>query len=562
MKLDKNNIIDQALSVCLKAFWIIVLFSFINSLLLLAVPIYTLQVFDRVISSGSVDTLVMLSIIMVFALLCWAILNASRQFIMIGVGEWLNKNISEKIFKRTITIAAQTGNSVSGQSHRDINEIKNFLTSQILISLLDAPWSVIFLIIIFLIHPAIGFITLGGGILLFLLAIINEKSSKGLIDSSNKHFLKIVKNAEMASRNSDAIEAMGINASNLWGDAAESGQKDQSKSSKRIALFSNISRFFRMVIQIMVTGTGAYLVLQHEMTPGGMIAGSILAGRALAPCDAAIGLWKNVISFSEAYGRLKKVAGVHLREEAMKLPEPEGQLTVRNATYVPLGAKKPIIYNVSFGLNPGDIVGVVGPSASGKTSLSKLLVGVWKATSGSVELDGADVYSWNRNDFGKFTGYLPQNIELFNYSIKDNISRLDPEADPEKIVEAAKIAGVHEMILKMPNGYDTIIQEGVLSEGQKQRIGIARAFYGDVKFVVLDEPNSNLDSEGEAELVKTIRYAKENKITTLIISHRTPILKEVDKMLVMKDGNSVMFGERDKVLEALKQQQVGNANGQ
>jgi len=554
MKLDENNIINEVISICLKAFWVIFLFSFISSLLLLSVPIYTLQVFDRVISSGSIDTLIMLSLIVVFALACWTLLNISRQFIMIGVGEWFNNAISQKIFKRTITIVAQTGNSISGQSQRDINELKGFLTSPILITLLDAPWSAVFLGIIFLIHPTVGFITLGGGAILIIIAITNEKLNKKLIDSSNKHFMYVVRNSELSSRNAEAIEAMGMDATSVWENDANIGQKEQSMSNKRIAIFSNLSKFWRMVIQILVTGGGAYFVLKHEMTSGGMIAGSILAGKALAPCDAAIGLWKSFISVCEAYNRLKKVAGVHLREEAMKLPEPEGVFAVQNATYSPVGAKKPIVYNVSFGLNPGDILGIIGPSASGKTSLSKLLVGVWKTTSGTIKLDNADVYSWNRSDFGKFTGYLPQNIELFEDTIKNNIARLDENADPEKIVNVAKIAGVHEMILKMPNGYDTVLKAGILSEGQKQRIGIARAFYGNPKFVVLDEPNSNLDQEGEFELVKTIRHAKENKITTIIISHRTSILKEVDKILLMKEGKSAMFGPRDKVLEELQKQ--------
>ena len=547
--------IDQALKLCLKAFYIVALFSLINTLLILAVPLYSLQVFDRVISSGSVDTLVMLSIIVVFALACWTLINIARHFVMIAVSEWLNNEIGDKIFARAVAIAAQTGTLVSGQAQRDLNELKTFITGQSLLTLIEAPWSIIFLIVLFLIHPTIGLIAFFGGLVLIAVAITNERATKKFTDNASKHFLKVVQGAELASRNAEVIESMGMldNVRNSWSRESHLGDIEQKTSNKRMAVLSNFARFCRMVVQILVTGTGAYLVLQHEMTTGGMIAGSIISGRALAPCDAAIGLWRSVLSIREAYFRLKKISHVKLREEAMQLPEPKGHIDVENAIYVPVGGKKPIIYNVGFSLSAGDILGIIGASAAGKTSLSKLLVGVWQCTSGNIRLDGADVYSWNRKDFGKHTGYLPQDIELFSDTIKNNIAKMDEEATSEDVVVAAKIAGIHEMILKMPQGYDTVVGLGILSAGQRQRIGIARAFYGNPKLVVLDEPNANLDADGEAKLVETLKYAKDNKITTIIISHRTSILEKVDKLLLMKEGKLAIFGPRDKVLEKLKQ---------
>lgn len=557
MQDSKFEIFNRSLNACRAAFYYSLLFSLVSNLMTLSVPIYSLQVLDRVISSGSMETLLMLTIIVVIALVALSLIQIVRSSVLIRLGNWLDNKLSPMLFEHGISGAVLNRSTKGSQHLQDFASIKGFLTGAGINSLLDAPWSLIFVVILFYIHPTIGFISIIGGIILLLIAIINEIKTKELLDKASEHNMLSSNYADTAARNSEAIEAMGMlsNISKIWNDISDKAMSLQTKASNRSSLLSSITKFFRMIVQIAVTGTGAYYVLQAEMTIGAMIAAGILVGRALAPFENAISSWKSFVSARKSIDRLNEsLKDSYSRPETIELPDPKGLVSVEALYFAPHGSKKPTIKGIGFTLNPGDIVALIGPSASGKSTLAKLLTGVWKASSGNVRLDSADVYSWGRDNFGKHIGYLPQDVELFSGTVKANIARMDLEAEDEAIINAAKSAEVHDMILRLPNGYETDI--GVagtsLSAGQRQRIALARAFYGNPKLLILDEPNASLDSEGEAALSKAISNAKQKNITTIIISHRTSILKVVEKIIILNNGTIADFGNRDDVLKRMK----------
>lgn len=551
---SKSTILDEALQSCRKIFYVVFGFSFATNLLMLMLPIYTLQVLDRVISSGSLETLTMLTIVCIVAFIALGLLYAARSFVLIRLGEWLDRKLAAKFLGISIASAVNRNVPSGSQNLRDLNSIKSFLTGAGINALFDAPWSLIFILVIYLIHPINGMIALVGSLLLFSLALLNEYATKPVLNQANEDAVKMMYGVDVATRNAEAIEAMGMldHVVKSWEKDNESIKKLQSLASGRAGLITNASKAIRLILQVFIIGTGAYLVLNNELSVGSIIACSILAGRALAPFEAAIASWKGVTEARKSYHRLQEsLQKAPERDTAMSLPDPKGELKVEKVVFAPPGVKKAILKNVTFGIHAGDILGIVGPSGAGKSTLAKLLVGVWKPISGVVRLDNAEVYSWNRTEFGRHVGYLPQDVELFSGTVKENIARMDPSADPEEIVKAAQLSGAHEMILHLPDGYDTRIGIGgiILSGGQRQRIGLARAFYGSPKLVVLDEPNANLDQEGEAALTIALRNAKANKITTIIISHRTSVLVSVDKILVMQDGTATAMGGRDEILE-------------
>jgi len=558
-KKPASTILEKHINACRSVLWQTLSLSLVSNLMMLALPIYSLQVLDRVISSGSTDTLLMLTLVTTSALICLSLVQSARSFILVRMGEWLDKKLSPAMFAHSIESSVlQAGLSTgSGSQHlRDLGVIKNFLSGPTLAALLDAPWSIIFIIILFMIHPINGLIAILGGIILFIMAYLNEKMTKSLLDESGEHVVKAMSQAEVITRNSEAVESMGMlkNIVKKWEVTSAKGMALQSLASDRSAIISGASRFIRLLLQVAITGVGGYLVLENKITVGGIIAGSIIVGRALAPFENSIASWKGFISARKSYSRLRdSLIKFPAREETMKLPKPAGNLVVENVYFKPPGSDKPTIRGINFELKPGELLGIVGPSAAGKSTMAKMITGVWKPAAGIVRLDGADVYIWNREDFGKHVGYLPQDVELFPGTIKENIARMDDNADPENVVKAAKTATAHEMILSLPKGYDTDIgiSGAALSAGQRQRVGLARAFYGDVKLVVLDEPNANLDGEGEAALVSTLKHAKANKITTIIISHRPSLMAEVDKMLVVREGVAVAFGDREEVMQKL-----------
>ncbi len=558
--MDQDNKLDtlhKALGACKSAFYYSLLFSFIGNLMQLVVPMYSLQVLDRVISSGSLETLMMLTLVVLLALTCLTLIQAVRSSILIRLGGWLDKRLAPMLFAHGVANSANKRSLSSSQHFNDLGNIKNFITGAAMNSLLDAPWSIIFIIVLFFIHPFLGVLSIIGGVALFILAILNEILTKPAINAASEHSIKSTIYADTASRNAEAIEAMGMlsNVTSIWQEASRKAMLLQGKASSNASIISAITKFIRSGIQLAVTGVGAYFVLKNEMTVGGMIAAGILVGRALTPVETAITSWKGFVSARKSLDKLTKSLGESpVRLSGIDLPSPEGKINVENVFFAPIGSKKPTLTAISFALEAGDILAVIGPSASGKSTLAKLLVGVWKPASGNIRLDNADVYSWNRANFGQHVGYLPQDVELFAGTVKANIARMDENAKDEDIVKAAQEANVHELILHLPNGYDTEVGiDGTsLSAGQRQRIALARAFYGNPKFIVLDEPNANLDSDGDIALSDAIARARSRNITVVVISHRPSIMQVVDKVLVIKDGKVIEFGRRDEVLQKMR----------
>ena len=553
---NKTNILKDSLVTCKVMFKYALLFGAIVNILMLATPLYSMQVLDRVISSHNTDTLLFLTLVIALALVLLSLIQLARSMAMNKMGSWFEKELSSKLFANSVK-ASLTNKSFGGsQQLRDLQSIKTFLTSPTLVSILDVPWALIFVIVLFIIHPYMGVMTVVGGIILVTMAYISDKYTKPLHDSSNELFMSSMKQVDQAGRNSEVISVMGMlpNVDRNWQDINQKVQEAQSLVSARQATFSEISKFIRMFLQILVTCMGAYLVLKNEMSTGAIIACSSLSGRALAPFEQAIMSWKGFLNARKAYMRLNEMLDKFFSEnKRTSLPEPKGNIALENIFFAPQGIQKHVLKGITFNLDAGNVLAIIGPSASGKTSLAKIIVGAWIPQIGSVRIDGASLADWNPEELGQHIGYLPQDVELFGGTIKDNIARMNKDAADEKIVEAAQLAGVHDMILQLPKGYDTelALDGASLSGGQKQRIGLARAFFGDPKILILDEPNANLDSLGELALSNALARAKEKGITTIIISHRTSILNASDKILAIKDGMVALFGTRDEALEKM-----------
>lgn len=565
---DELNPLKLALEKCKAAFKIVFVFAFVINLLMLVTPLYSLQVLDRVIGSGNLNTLLLLSLIIAFVYFVHMLMQIARSFTLIKVGEWLDNNLSPIIFGHSISASATKINPASSQMLRDFQTLKTFLTSTGINTVFDAPWSIVYIIVLFLIHPYIGFITIAGAVIIVSLAFFNAIATNKTLGEATEFSIKGMGQADIANRNAEAVEAMGMirSVKKNWSKFNEASLAKQSVASYRNGILSNISGFVRNIMQMAVTGTGAYVVVTtsgQDMTTGGMIASSIIVGRALAPFGNAIGMWKSISGAMKAYKTINESFGKHHeRDQAMPIPHVDGHLTVENVYYAaptPQGMPQPpmpnhILKGVSFALQPGEILAVIGPSAAGKSTLAKLIVGVWEASSGALRLDGGDVFTWNRENFGEHVGYLPQGIELFSGTIKQNIARMQDKVDPELVIETAKMCGAHEMILRLPNGYDTDIGQGGanLSGGQKQRVALARAFYGNPKLVVLDEPNANLDEAGEEALATALQEAKKKNISVIVISHRPSVLSAVDKVMVIQDGAVASFGTRKEIEGRIK----------
>jgi len=560
MKPDSNiDVFKRSLEACRAAFNYALLFSLIGNLMQLVIPMYSLQVLDRVMSSGSLETLVMLTLVVLLALTCLTLIQGVRSSMLARLGTWLDRKLAPVLFAHSVASSAQKRATLSGSQHlSDLAAIKNFITGPALNAILDAPWSLIFIIFLFFIHPAIGIISIVSGIFLVGMAVLNEVKTKPIFDAASEHTIKSSHYADTASRNAEVVEAMGMidNVLKIWHIAGDKALALQSQAGNRASFISGITKFFRQVVQISVTGVGAYYVLQHQMTTGGMIAAGILVGRALSLFENAIASWKGFVTARKSLSRLtKSLENSPARSGTMELPAPKGRINVENVYFTPTGTQRPTIKGINFALDAGETLAVIGPSAAGKSTLAKLLTGVWKPSAGNVRLDNADIYNWPRASFGRYVGYLPQDVELFAGSVKANIARMDMEAKDEDIIKAAQMANVHDLILRLPNGYETEIgmDGSSLSAGQRQRIALARAFYGQPRFIVLDEPNANLDTDGDAALAGALDNAKADNITVIIISHRPAILQAADKILVLQDGAVAKFGTRDEVAAAMQE---------
>lgn len=531
-------------------------FSAAVNMLMLVPIIYMLQVFDRVVSSGSLSTLAMLTLLMVALLAAVGGFEWVRSMILISASNRIEKNLRQRVSDATFKRALYSGGMMSNsQPLSDLSGLRQFLTGNGLFAFFDAPWFPIYVAIMFMFHPWFGMSAILAGIIMVTLAYTNEIVTSKKMKDANTRANQVSAQVNGSLRNAEVIAAMGM-ADDIRRRQENSADKVlllQTDASKWAGILTSLSKSFRMIMQSLLLGMGALLVLRGDLSPGMMIAGSLLLGRALAPIDMLVGTWKGFVVARAQYDRLGQLLQQIPQEKAtMSLPAPQGRLTAEQVVVVPPGSQTIVVRGVSLDLQPGEALGIVGPSASGKSCLARALLGIWPTHSGKVRLDGAAIASWNREELGPYLGYLPQDIELFDGSISENISRFG-ELDSEKIVEAAKQAGVHDMILHLPQGYDTVIGAagGILSGGQRQRIGLARAVYGNPRLLVLDEPNSNLDDAGERELVEAIHRIRAQGCTVIVISHRTMVLSSMDKMLVMKEGAAVAYGPKDQVLASL-----------
>jgi ATP-binding cassette, subfamily C, bacterial exporter for protease/lipase len=540
-----------------RAFYTAGLFSMFINVIGLVPSIYMLQVYDRVLQSRNVTTLIMLTVIMLGFYLMLGMLELARSKLLIRIGAQLDMKLNSRVFVASFEKNLKRAGGNAGQALGDLTNVRQFLTGNGLFAFFDAPWAPIYLAVIFFFDPWLGVFALFAALILFSLAWATELSTRKPLAEATQIAASANNYATNNLRNAEVIEAMGMldNLRHRWLQKQMRFLSLQNEASDKAASISAATKSVRIAVQSLVLGGGALLVIEGQLTPGGMIAASILLGKALQPVEMAIGVWKQLLGARTAYHRLEELLQEHPeRPSGMELPAPAGRLLLEEVMAAAPGSQALILKQVGFNVAPGEIVGVIGPSASGKSTLARLLVGVWPTLGGKVRLDGADVYTWDKNLLGPSVGYLPQDIELFEGTIAENIARFG-DVDADQVVEAAKLAGVHDMILRFPNGYDTQIGDSgsVLSGGQRQRIAFARAIYGNPSFVVLDEPNSNLDDVGEAALVHAIQELKRRGTTVILITHRTSIISVVDKLLLLVDGALQLYGPRDQVLLAIQQ---------
>ncbi|MGC5698938.1 type I secretion system permease/ATPase [Pseudomonas sp. NFXW11] len=530
-------------------------FTALINLLMLVPSIYMLQVYDRVLSSQNETTLVMLSLMVVGFFLFIGLLEVLRSFIVIRIGSQLERRFNLRVYQAAFERNLARGEGYAGQSLGDLTQIRQFLTGPALFAFFDAPWFPIYLLVIFLFNVWLGVFATVGAVLLIALAYLNEAMTKKPLAEAGGYSQKSTQLATSHLHNAETIQAMGMLGAlrKRWFGVHSRFLGQQNQASDTGAVISSLSKTLRLCLQSLVLGLGALLVIKGDMTAGMMIAGSILMGRVLSPIDQLIAVWKQWSSAKLAYGRLDAL----LREfppsdTAMSLPAPKGHVSFEAVSAGPPGRRMATLQQVSFSINAGEVLGVLGASGSGKSTLARVLVGVWPTLGGTVRLDGADIHRWNREELGPYIGYLPQDIELFTGSVAENIARFR-QADPERVVQAAQMAGVHELILRLPQGYDTLLGDdgSGLSGGQKQRVALARALYGDPRLVVLDEPNSNLDTVGESALAAAIAQLKARGTSVVLVTHRSSVLALADKLLVLNEGRLQAFGPSQEVLKAL-----------
>jgi PrtD family type I secretion system ABC transporter len=551
------NEVARALRACRGTFAVIMGFSLAINILQLASPLYMMQVFDRVLASRSGDTLVMLTLITVLAVAVMALLEAIRSQMLVRIGNWLDDRLGPTVFSGALKTALRSDPARAAQGLRDLSTVRGFITGPSVTPLLDAPWTPIFIVALFVLHPVLGLVGLLGGAVLFALAVLNEFLTKRPLREAGLAASKSHQRAEAALRNAEVIRAMGMGDGvlRIWRRESSGTMEAQRAAGTRGVAVLALSRFSRFTVQTVILGAGAWLVIQHEASPGAMFASMFLLGRALAPVENAIGTWKSLVAARLARRRLTElVAAVPEEEAGMELPRPQGELVVERVVFMPPGGDEPTLRGVSLELAPGEVLGVIGPSAAGKSTLARLIAGTWTPTAGKVRLDGADISVWHDSNGSHHVGYLPQDIELFSGTVRDNIARLG-EASPSTIIEAAKLVGLHEAIMRLPRGYNSEIGEAglKLSGGQRQRIALARAIFGKPRLVVLDEPNASLDHEGEEALHKAIAKLKEMGTTIVMIAHRPSILGLADKLLVLRNGMVDAYGSRTEVIAKLNQ---------
>lgn len=549
-----DNILTQAVRRTRGAFGTVALFSFCMNLLVLAGPIYMLQIYDRVLGSYKVETLILLTLMLAAAFAAWAALDGLRTGITVRLGAWLTRNLGPHYLEFGVR-ARLEGKPIGARAFQDIEKIQSFIATQGMNALFDAPWTPIFIVIIWALHPWLGIFALCSALLLLCLSIVNALLTRAPLKRAEEHQNRTYRTADATIRNAEAVSAMGMLPAlrQRWVAYNKEAETELLHMNQRAGILGTFVKFSRSFLQSAILGLGAYLVIRNEITAGVMIAGSIMLGRALAPVDQAIGTWKSFDSARNAFRRLSGQANEYPPiPRRVSMPVPKGGLEVENLTVV-VGSHL-VLDDVSFAVGPGEAVAVIGPSAAGKSTLCKAIVGIIEKEDGAIRLDDVDMTLWNPDELGPYIGYLPQDGGLFAGTVRENISRMQDSPD-EMVIEAAKLAHAHEMIAVLPDGYETDLGEGGigLSGGQKQRLGLARAVFGLPPLIVLDEPNANLDQAGEAALAESILELKKRGCTLLIVGHRPSTIAQADKVLLLNHGEVRAFGPRNEVLEHMRE---------
>jgi len=555
VKKDKSDL-QNALKDMKKIFISVGIYSFFLNLLMLAPPFYMLVVYDIVMPSNNIDTLMLVTGIAIMFFVGMWILEFVRAKILIYASNRLDLIMNKRIFNTTFDLASKYPNRANIQPFRDFTTIKNFLGGNAIVAFFDFPWFPLYIAIMFAFSPIYGLYGLGATAIIILLTFLNEKATKEGLEASNEEYQKAVGFFDNNIRNVEVVKAMGMkeNLHHIWMDKYNKYLMTQTKASQTASFYSNASKSFRMLSSSLMYGVGALLAIAGLISPGMIIAGAVLLGRALQPISQVIASWKSFTNAKMAYHKLNDLLLEFPEEEdKLVLPEPKGIIRFEGVVTIPPLGEKAVLKGISLQINSGEMVGIIGPSAAGKSSFVKCAVGVWTPSGGNIRIDGADIAQYDTVQLGKHIGYLPQDIELFEGTIAQNIARFNSDASDEDIITAAKLSGTHELILNLPNGYGTRV--GVsgmsLSGGQKQRIGLARAMYGNPKMVILDEPNSNLDDAGEYALMMALRVLKDRGVTVLFVTHKTNLVGLADKLILMQDGLVTKYDYTQKVIDAL-----------
>lgn len=566
----------EARSIGGRLFLAVAVFSAVVNLLMLTGPLFMLQVYDRVLGSRSVETLTALFVLVVFLFLLMGIVDLIRTRVMQRIAARFQDQLEGRVFTAALSEGAVSGDesAATASGMRDLDTIQRLIGSPVMLAAFDLPWAPLFLAAVYIFHPFLGVVATIGGAILIISTLANRWISKAPLQQSNAYSAQAQRMADLYRDEGEVISALGMRSATYtrWRKARAEAQEQAIKGADVSSGFTVFSKSFRLFLQSALLAAGAWLVLRQEVTPGAMIASSIMMGRALAPVEQIVGGWPMIQSAQDAWGRLANLLARQPKQaDHTPLPRPDAQLEVRQLSVAPPGQNSATLRNVTFGVGPGQALGVIGPSGAGKSTLARALIGAWPVGAGTIRLGGATLDQYDPDVLGNLIGYLPQQVTLFDGTIAENIARLSPEPDPERVVRAAQAAAAHQMILELPNGYDTRISQSIgrLSGGQIQRIGLARALYPDPVLLVLDEPNSNLDNQGSEALNAAIRRVKAQGGVVIIMAHRPAAINECEVLLVMEQGMRRAFGPRDKVLQEMvqnsqqimKAQEAGRAGG-
>lgn len=551
-----DNVLGRALRDGYRPAAVAFSFSLVSNVLYIALPLYTFQVYGRVLSSQNQATLLSLTLITLFVFVISSVIDDLRARILINYGVALDQRVSGRVFSSLFDAAVRGEPGARAQALRDLDQFRQSLTGIAAAAIFDVPWIPVFLIALFVIDPLVGVITLVGALILLGLAIAQARATRTALRDANDAALKSYGFTEAALRNGEVVRAMGMlpTLGQAWSKYRAITIERGANAAEASNMYNDMIKAVRMGFQVLIVAVGAYLIIEGKIHQGLLFANMILASRALQPIEKIVASWEPLNNMVGSYERINNLLSkAEAPAAATTLPRPLGKLSVEGVNFAPPGMQRLVLGNVNFALEPSEVLGVIGPSGAGKSTLARLLVGIWKPLQGVVRLDGADVFTWDRADFGRHVGYLPQDTELFSGTVRNNIARFRDNVTDEEVILAAQMAGAHELILRMPKGYDTEVGEGgaVLSAGQRQRVGLARAMLAKPAFVVLDEPNANLDAEGEEALMRAIDAMKASGATVVLISHKPGVFRAADKMLVLRDGRVELFGPRDQVMARL-----------